>query len=345
MRLEYGTENDFLRFIDQLQDTDKIALISHTDVDGIVSAYVANKILNAPVLIFADYTDLNEALIQRLRDEKVTKVVFTDLYVGNAEFLKELEQFAHVLIVDHHLSQKDWNSERTIFIKGEEGYCAAYLAYYLFSKVKNLEKIDWLVACASIADYCHIKPAEWLGAVFRKYSDVFEEVGTYVRTNGMIWDLQETLSLALIYFKADTSAVFYQIGDSFGQIGELGSYAQEVKAEIDDLVSRFEKEKQPFPGGYLFEFQPRFGGGSMVGTILSGKDIHTTIITLRPNTEKGIYHISARRQDKTVNMAELLKKLVNGLEGALAGGHVPAAGGHFLMKDLNEFKRRLGVAQ
>ncbi len=344
MNLEFGSTKRFFDFIGSLSDIDVVALISHTDLDGIVAAKVVNAVLDANVVMFVNYEELTLGLVARLKEQGVTKVVFTDLYIGNKEFLAELERFAHVLILDHHLASHDWNSAKTVFIKGEDGYCAGYLCYKLFSGVQDLTSMDWLVACSCVSDYCHVKPADWLTRVYERYGDVFEQQGRYVRMSGPLWDMQDSLSLSIIYYKDDIGGlnnVFNTIGKSFGDIGNLRKCALEVKLEVERLVSLFEQEKQSFAEGYLFEFVPQFPCGSMVGTIISGKYPDKTILTFREDAAAGLYHVSARRQDKQKNMCDFLKGLVAGLEDSDAGGHVPAAGGHFRIQDLGIVKKRL----
>ena len=81
----------------------------------------------------------------------------------------------------------------------------------------------------------------------------------------------------------------------------------------------------------------------MVSTIVSAQDVDKIIITARPDPELDYYHVSVRRQDKKQDMSSFLKQLLYGLEDSDGGGHVAAAGGHFLKKDLSEVKKRLGI--
>ncbi|MFH1889746.1 MAG: DHH family phosphoesterase, partial [Nanoarchaeota archaeon] len=151
MELEIGTEERFLEFVSKSKGK-KIALISHTDLDGITSAKIANEIFHADIFKFVEYTDLNIKLAEELKNLGVERIVFTDINVQDEKFVAVLESFAEVLIIDHHKTS-DLNSEKTFLIKGENGYSAGYLCYELFSKIKNLEKFDWLVACSCISDY------------------------------------------------------------------------------------------------------------------------------------------------------------------------------------------------
>ncbi len=346
MKLEIGSEKRFFDFVKNLTDTDTIALISHTDLDGIGAAKVVQGVLDANIVKFVNYEELTQSLVDELKNAAVTKVVFTDLFIGNEAFLRALEQFAEVLILDHHLAQKDWNSSRTTFLKCEDGYCASYLCYMFFSKMQDIKVLDWIVACACVSDYCHVKPSEWLSTVYTKYNDVFEQQGLYVRRDGPLWDLQELLSLAIIYYKdrkEGLKTVFSSIGMSYGDIGNLRVRGLDVKQEVQRLVDSYAKERVAFPGGYLFLFTPRFPCSSIVSTIVSAQEIDKIVITARPDPELDYYHVSVRRQDKKQDMSAFLKKLLHGLEDSDGGGHIPAAGGHFLKKDLHEFKRRLGI--
>lgn len=343
MKLDFGTNQKFLDFVNGLSEKDRVAVVSHTDMDGMAAAKIIAAAVKTDVVKFANYEQLNLELVEELKRANVTKVIFSDLYIKTRDFLRPLEEFAEILIIDHHLAEEDWNSKRTTFIKCEAGYCAGYLCYRLFSEVADIEHLDWIAACSCISDYCHIKPAAWLEEVFSKYGDKFEQVGRYVRTSGRIWDIQETLSLALIYFKDDLNLVFEEIGTKCGDIGKLGTHANEVRKEIDRLVKLFDKERETFPDGYLFISDPKFACGSMAGSIISGKYEDKTLIMLSPTSDKKLYKVSLRRQDKKVNMDSFVKDLLKGMDGADGGGHVAAAGGRFPAKYLAEFKKRLGV--
>ena len=341
MRLEVGNEKRFLEFIENLGES-KVALISHNDLDGITCPKIISEFIEPKEMFFVDYTELDESLIKKLKEKGIEKVIFTDIYLKDKNFLEALEKFADVLIIDHHPSP-DWNSEKTVFIRGESGFSAGYLCYYLFSKIKNVEKWDWLVACSCISDYCHIKPKDWLGKIFRKYGDNLDYGETYVRKSGKFWDLQYKLSLALIYFKEDRKKVFNEIGEKFGEIGKLGECAGEVQEEIDKLLSEFKTKRENFDKGYVFQFNQKFSVGSIIGTILSATEIDKIFITIRPSGK--FYGISVRRQDKKFDCGSFLKELLRDIPGADGGGHVPAAGGHFLKKDLPEIRKRLGLEQ
>jgi len=343
MILEIGDEKRLLDFVSNIKK-EKVALISHIDLDGLTAAKITSEIINFDIIKFIEYEELNESLVEELRKKGITKIVFTDIYIKDKKFMENLESFANVLIMDHHLSP-DWNSEKTVFIKGEDGYSAGYLCYYLFSKMKNLEKWNWLVACSCISDYCHVKPKEWLTKTMEKYGDKLEYVGHYVRQTGKFWGLQFAISLALIYFKQnkEMKKAYDSIKEGFGDIGILNEYADQIKREIDRMVKEFEDKKEEIEEGYFFEDNPKFSINSMVSSILSGTDIHKMFVIIAP--EEDFYRVSIRRQDGKIDCSAFLQNILKNLGGADGGGHAKAAGGHFAKKDMPEIRRRLGLPE
>ena len=336
-----GNEKRFSDFISGLNEKDKIALISHIDIDGVVSAKVANSVLNADLLEFADYSELNEDLVKKLKDNKIKKTVFTDLFIKDKEFLKSLEKFSDVMIIDHHLFVEDLNSERTTFLNAQ-GYCGAYISYNLFSRAQNLENLDWLVAIACVADFQFTKNAEWMSEVYEKHSEKFEPNLKDLEKVEKFWKPFINLSQGLIYFRKDIKRVYDSLGSGFGEIGDLEKYAGEVDKEIKSLVRKFESEKKTIREGYFWEYESKFALGSYVTTEISLKYPNKTLV-IGHTEDDGYYHFSARRQDGKENMNDLLNNMAREMVDASTGGHAKAAGGHIFMRDVEEFKKRLGV--
>lgn len=334
-----GKEERFFNFIKGLNDKDKIALISHTDLDGIVAAKVANEVLNADFIRLVNYEDLNDDLIAELKDKKVKRAVFCDLATKDGNFFKAVEKVCEVLIIDHHKILGDLNSERTTLFSAD-GFCASYLVYYLFSKLQNLEKNDWLVACACVADWMYVKNKDWMSKVYEKYGDEFvlDENGMAVG-KGKIFSSQWTISLAAIYFGSNLSLIYNYLTNDISCVEVLKKYADEVEAEIDSYVRRFDEEKTVIGNRIFFEMKPKFAIKSMVINEISRKILDKTLIFV--NCDSKNCYISARRQDGKEDLDVLLRKLVSGFEDASAGGHVKASGANFPLKYREELKKRL----
>jgi len=339
IELSAGSEKNLRKFILNLKEIDNIISISHNkDLDGIASSKIINSIIKANSIEFIDYSDLNNDLVKRLKEKNFNKIILTDMCFTKDLILK-IEEFAEILIIDHHQYHEDLNSRKTTFINAQ-GYCAAYLCYYLLSKIKDLKILDWLVACASVSDFCFFNNREWMKEIFKKYGDHFEIIEEKnIRKTGKFWDLQYDLSLAIIYFSEREKEVYNSIGERFGEIGELRKYISKVQSEIDSELKIFEKEKTEINGRIFWEFAPKFRIGSILINILSSKLYNRTIIIARK--DKNHYNLSGRRSDKGEDMNILMKNLTEGLEDGRGGGHVAAAGGSFLLKDREKFIEKL----
>ena len=307
-------------------------------MDGLGAAKVANEALNADVVKLIKYELIDEKLVRQLKNEKVKKIVMCDIFV-HENFIKALEKNFEVLIIDHHPTIKDYNSEKVTFINAQ-GMCAAYICYYLFSKIQDIEKLDWLIACSCIADFCWYNNQEFLSKVFEKYGDKFELNGKVIRESGKFWDLQWNIILALIYFAGNEKKVFDSIGQEFGELGGLERHVTEVRDYLDDCIKKFWKEKQEINGRYFWEFTTKFKVGSLVSNMVSLNVRDRTFIIGRIDGN-GLYHFSCRRQDKGEDMNLLAKKMVSGLRDFGGGGHIAAAAGHVLLKEREKLLERL----
>ena len=101
MKLETGSEEKFLEFIRNLGES-HVALVSHTDLDGMTCPKIVSEVVNPKEIFFVNYTDLNETLVKKLKNKKIERIIFTDLYIKEKAFLEKLEEFAEILIIDHN---------------------------------------------------------------------------------------------------------------------------------------------------------------------------------------------------------------------------------------------------
>ena len=92
MKLEIGSKEKFLEFIKKLEGKN-VALVSHTDLDGMTCPKIVGEVVNLKEIFFVNYTEINETLIEKLKEKEINKVIFTDLYIKDASFLKSLEEF------------------------------------------------------------------------------------------------------------------------------------------------------------------------------------------------------------------------------------------------------------
>jgi single-stranded DNA-specific DHH superfamily exonuclease len=332
-----GSEKRFFNFIKDLDAKDKIAVFSHTDVDGIVAAKIANLVIGANFVRYLNHSEINDDLLKWIKKNKINKIFMSDIAFPDRKYLRKVEKMAKVVIVDHHTFKEDLNTPKSIFLNAQ-GFCASYLCYYLFSKTQNLENYDWLVACASLFDWMFVQNKDWMSAVFEKYGQKFTLVDKELKQTEF-WRLQYEISLASIYFNDNLSKVSDNLWGMYGNIGDLLSYAKEVDAEIFKQISEFWIKKEDIKEGYYMEFQSKFPVEALVVNLLSAGNPNKTFIVSQE--KDGLVKVSSRRQDGKVNLPELMRSLIVGFEKGSAGGHVKAAGASFPIIYKEEFLKRL----
>jgi single-stranded DNA-specific DHH superfamily exonuclease len=336
-----GNEKMFSEFISSL-GKEKIAIVSHTDIDGIAAAKIANQSINANKLLFVNYSDLIGDFVGKIKKTGARKIIFTDLFFKNAEVIKNITKFAQILIIDHHSPDLNLNSDRTVHLNAQ-GFCSAYLCYYLFSKITNLAKWDWLVVAASIADVAYYKNQAFMAEVMSKYKDKFEiSQDRQIRKNGEFWDFQWEITLALIANDPDYEKVFCSLKNDMIIPENLKEDIAKAQKEYDFWKNRFDEDKISIADGYFWELSPKYRLASFIINEISFEYPEKTFVFM--SRTDGLCKFSTRRQDGQVDLNEEAKKWCGGFENADAGGHKKAAGGTFPIKYFSEFKKRLGIA-
>ncbi len=330
-----GNEERFIEFIKKLKPKDRMALVSHIDLDGFACAKVLNKIVQPILIKFAHYQEINNSLIDEFKKLRINKVIFTDVAIDFPAFIEELERFAEVLIIDHHEFKKDYNSDKTVFLNAKD-YCAAFISFELVSKIKSIKELEWTIALASVSDVCFIKTKEFIQKVYSRYSENFDEKDY---KKGKMWDTLIILSLSIIYFQKNLLEFYNKIPEDINEIEKLEQYSSTVQKDIDENLKRYIKKRKNIPGGWFFEVQSAFNLESFLATKISLENPGETIIL--SHKKENLYKISARNNQGEMNMIALLKNATNGFKLTDSGGHIPAAGASVSPEDYAEFKKRL----
>ncbi len=340
------------QFFRELESKDKIAVLHHSDTDGICSGVLAAKIveklrgkrIDVRMNTEPSRVTISHAHVKDLRKAGITKLICVDCCVDeDPETIKLVEEFAKILIVDHHKLYQDLNSKRTVLIKPvmlnkkEDGseYCVSKFLFDI-SPV-DISDLDWISVAGLIGDMNHKRWSKFVKAVHQKYNLKWNK-DIYKTTLGRGSNF---LNFAAILKELD--AAFWKTYSANGPT-ELLKLTKEyaiVEKEINYWVDNREKfaELHPKQNLIFYELEPKYPIKSVLATLISNLHPKTTIITTE--AKGGEVTISARRQDFKVKMNALLEKAVKGFEHSSAGGHIPAAGGHIQVRDLEKFKKRV----
>ena len=155
-----GSKKEFWEFVDLITSRDKVAIVSHVDLDGLASALFLEKILNAKN-IEVDYVcfldikkDMVSELSLKLNEKQITKVFFCDLaiesidYQGYEDLHKDMDDF----LIDHHPMKTDFGEFKNI-IKTSSDDCSALVIFDLGKGVFDTKAWEWLVGAAIFSDF------------------------------------------------------------------------------------------------------------------------------------------------------------------------------------------------
>jgi len=341
------------KFFKSLTLKDNIALLHDTDPDGTTSGKIiveAIQQLGAKVSLFL----INERKEHFISDEKIKVMkqhninilITTDKTVdSNPDQIKKIEQFANIVVFDHHIIEHDISSEKTIFLKPQlifdgvppDRYCSAKLSYDILSRITNLNHLDWICAVGVIGDMAYPAWPEFMDNVYKKYN-IKSQPNPIDTSLGMVTQL---ISFAESLGEAETCFNLILQSNTIELATKNLQQYNIVKQELEEYINNAEKVVKKYNNDQLiiYEIDSKYKIKSMLSTALSQRFYpnKTLIIVQQIDNEMTI---SARRQDCKKNMNKLLKLALGSLNGN-AGGHAPASGASVGVKDYPEFKKRL----
>lgn len=341
--IEYliGKEQDFYNFVEGIGKNDKIAIITHIDLDGIASAIFLNEILKSKgikpkTLEFTEYgSGVFSKFLKEFKKKKITKILMSDINEGSDyENFEKLKNEFNVFLIDHHPSELK-TKENVLKTKTE--HCAAWIIYNLATKLTNMEKWKDLVCATMVAEFSFNNEDN-----FNFLKNNFPEITKENLIESEPGKLSVKIGSAITFFKGKEKNIFDLV--SKNKIKKFEKYHKIVQKEIDKTIQKFKNEAKFYPDRNLYFYygNPKFSITSAVTTILSMETNDKTFIFASDiKEEPDFVKVSSRNQSGNVNLNELMKKGIEGLENATAGGHLKASAARFMKKDLSIFKQNI----
>lgn len=343
----------FKLYLSQLSKRDRIALLYHTDADGLCSAVIAAKAIEKirgrkPQLIFHQshsQTSITNKTLAMLRKKKINKLIAVDLCVDqNPKNLIRASKFADVLVLDHHKIYKDLNSKNVVFIKAQRisnkepsRYPASKLNYDLFSKIVDVRELDWVAAVGIIGDVALKSWNRFIKQTARRNKIGVEVLfGLRDLIGGVeAINLNKLNQLFKEFYSAKSPKKLLK--------SKLNKYRELAELEVlKHLIGMpFRAEFYPEKELIFYKIKTKYSIKSeLINTMSKDFFPKQTVVIVADDGGK-LLKVSARRQDFKVRVNSLLEKSLKGLKNASGGGHIPAAAGHLMKRDLEKFKKRL----
>ncbi len=348
--------NRFKDFIYDVKSSDKVAILHHTDPDGITSAVIINKILSKQrnkeidlrINQKPDELFITENTFKKLKQKKINKLIITDLSVDQYKdkLISKVEEFAEILILDHHKLYNDLNSKKIVHIKPQmikknidpSRYSTSKLAYDLCSEIDCVEELDWIAAIGMIGDQVITKWKPFMNKVFKRYGiknkkDVFDTTIGKVTETIFFTEAYDINKIKECYEIINHAKSFKEISKS-----KLNNYRKKVEKEIDYWKNNVIRFAEIYPKHeIIFDYiKPRYSIKSAISSVISNKYPNKTII-IAQDMKSDFVQLSVRRMDKKIAVNELLERALKNFKGASGGGHINSAGGRIRKKDLYRF--------
>ncbi len=339
--MEYlaGSKSEFFLFLDSISEKDKIAILTHTDLDGLASAVLLEEILNKKKILisqiyFLSYNeDMFEPYIEKLKQKKITKVFILDLNADSEEkSFEKLKQNFEVFLIDHHPKNKNFKDTNNI-IKTSTEDCTTLTIYELGKEIIDSKKWEWLLLATIISEFSY-KKKENFDILKKKYSAIIFDK-TIESPPGKI---AIKINNAITYYKDDLKKIYDIIKkNKLNQLNKINEKIEkEIKRELDSFKNEaeFSSEKNL----YFYKIKSAYPIASTIATILSKEEPEKSFVIVSDDGRS--IRISARNQGcKDVN--KLLRKGIKGIKDSTAGGHACASAAKIPKTSLRKFKNNI----
>ncbi|MFH1126620.1 MAG: DHHA1 domain-containing protein [archaeon] len=341
-------KESFRQYITSLDPKDRIAILHHTDSDGITAGLIAKKstelITGLEISIHFHQKEgkipITKNTIAFVKKNNINKLIIVDLAIDHdPQPVKDLEKHAKILLIDHHEKTHDINSKNTTMIKAQDlsdipsdKYPASKLCYDLFSDLADIKNLSWLAAIGIWGDYAQSQWPDFLKKTGIKESRL-EQADELIFYSGSIKGADGLTRSFDIIDKSETI-------DDIIKNPELNTYKDTVMAELDNYLD-IHRTKADFHGNLIiYEIEPKHRIKSRLINILSQKYYpDRTIVLIQLDGDRAA--ISARRQDSKYSMNAMLKHALKDIPDSQGGGHIPAAGGYLPAQYLEKFRQQV----
>lgn len=334
----------------QSKESGKGILVYHGDADGACSAAVFLRFFRDFESIPRKGPIMGKDFVQVLLDKKPELLVFIDLPVdqesGKLEMLLKEMPGLRIAVLDHHIAEKNVNSERILHINPrfhkEDAYIPAACMLYRMSEGmgKPVKPLIWIAAMGTIGDYGIDDCSRLIEECRKEYpfllegpdprdtrlgygADMIAAAATMKGLNGIAECLKALLSA--------------QGFEDFESVKKLREWKDDLDEEFGMIMNDFERDKQSFEQERLvvFEVKSPLSITSLIATHI-GAMLPDRIVVIRKKSGD-TWKVSLRNQEGSVNLGDIVKNCVEGIGSG--GGHEKAAAG--IVNDWDLFLKRL----
>jgi len=333
-----------------LDSAKKKLLVYHSDIDGVSSAVLMLKFFEGFDRIPREGPFMDGSFMRELSASAPDVIVFLDIPIDQEweklELLQKKLPDTRVIVIDHHIPEKNLNSPKNIHINPrfrKNVYLpASYLVYRLLEQMgKKVQPLIWLAAIGVIGDYGF----EDCGDLLRECEKLYPGTLGKDPFKSKLRDLSDFILSSFILEGLDGVEKSVRMLLRMKAHGEVeknpyfSSCNKKIAGEMTKILKDYENRKRENEqlGLIFYRVDSRLNLASTISTIIAEKNPDKVIIIEKYSAQW--VKISARCQAGDVNLNLVMKEASSGIGSG--GGHEKAAGAMVLRKDLAEFEKRV----
>ncbi len=327
------THDQAKSWLKNISNKDRVAILYDADSDGFSSAIIyydwckSQKANVKPIAYKRGSSKIKE---MNLKD--FNKIIITD--IGPNAIVEELPLIKdkNVLYVDHHIAIPGIPQEINEYRVPKGTYHPSSRLAYEFTGLKG-----WLGLSGTLADAGQLykENDDFIRELIKPYNQTIEEYREKVT---------DKINDTIIYFGREENfdeafKILSQL-NGLEDIEKIMKYSKPVNDEFNYYTKDFHKNKEDLGGIIYYYFEPKFEIKGALATTLTIKENIGPVIFATPG-DKNFISLSARDNQKKVNVLEILKAGMKDLKDANGGGHIFAAGAKIRSIDLQKFKENV----
>ncbi len=346
----------FRSYVLQIQKTDNVAIMYHTDCDGVCSCTIVKKtlkyLLGKDAFIFTQKQGkiaVTTSTIKLLKKNKINKFITVDMAVDeDPEKIKKIEKFADILIIDHHIKKADLSSAKTTFIKAQDfapgiqpsknpaSKMCFDLANFMINDRKFINELKYVSSIGISGDmgYDFWSEKKFLAKESKeKITKIDHIISSYLSAKGNYNTIVNILEEEDIERKINKLLV---------ENKDISKYYFVIQKELERLILEMEhrayflKSDKGEVKLVFYRIKSRYSIKSILSNKLSSEYFPESTVVIE---KKGGF--SARNQTFKISMNDMVKSATKNIDNSSGGGHIPAAGGYVPDDKVDEFFRNV----
>jgi len=339
------TEKQINEIREHLEKAQNPLFFFDSDNDGLVSFLLLQRFIGrGKGVVIKNLPDLNVSYYRKVEELKPDYIFVLDKPAISQEFIDKAKQDNLPLVwIDHHNVKKPkdkgvyyYNS----FLEDGKGEPVSYLSY----KIANKKEDIWIAIIGCISDF-------YLPEFYKEFSEKFPELAKENPLNpfDVLYDSEiGKIATILDFSLKDTTTHVVQMLKFMMKIKgprdvlEENAQTKQILKRYNEINTKYqqllEKAREVSDKKFIY-FQ--YGGDLSLSYNLANRLSYEfpkkVIIVAYVNRD--IANISIRGRE--VDVRKMTLESINGLEGAIGGGHKNATGAKMNIEDLPVFKERM----